>query len=51
MLYKVPFPEDPIPVRDLSFLVDYDIPEDEDITWAVRRLCLNCLGRPSGMQV
>ena len=32
------------------FLVDDSIPEDEDITWAVRRLLLNRLGGPSGIQ-
>ena len=26
------------------------IPEDEEIVWEVRRLCLNPLGRPSGMR-
>ena len=28
---------------------DY-ILEDEEISWAVRRLCLNCQDGPSGMQ-
>ena len=34
-------PGEPIPVGNLSFLVDGGIPEDEEIVWAVRRLCLN----------
>ena len=41
-LYRyVPPPGDPIPVRDLPFLVDYGIPEDEDIAWELHRLHLN----------
>ena len=39
-----------MPVGDLPFLVDDDIPEDEDIAWAVCRLCLNRSVGPSGMQ-
>ena len=41
---------DPIPVGDLPFLVDYSVPKDEDITWALRMHCLNLLGGPSGMR-
>ena len=32
------------------FLVDDSIPEDEEIAWAVLRLCLNRSGSPSGMR-
>ena len=46
----VPLPGYPIPVGNLPFLVDDDIPEDEEIAWVVRRLCLNLLGSSSGMQ-
>ena len=37
---------EPIPVGEppLSFSVDYSIQEDEEIAWAVLRLCLNRLG-------
>ena len=35
---------------DLSFLVDDDILDDEEIAWEVRRLRLNCSGGTSGMQ-
>ena len=47
----VPPPVDPIPVGDhpFPFLVDDNILEDEEISWAVRRLCLNRSGGPSGM--
>ena len=38
---------EPIPLEDLPFLVDYDIPEDEEIPWEVRRLGLNLSGSPS----
>ena len=49
-LYRhVPPPEDPIPVEDLPFLVDDDIPEDKEIAWAVRKLFLNRSGSLSGM--
>ena len=41
---------DQIPMGDLPFLVDYGIPEDEDISWAVRRLCLNSSCGPAGMR-
>ena len=41
---------EPIPVVNLPFSVDDGIPEDEEIAWAVHRLCLNCLCGPSGMQ-
>ena len=34
---------DPIPVGDLPLLVDYEIPEDEEISWEVRRIFLNHL--------
>ena len=38
-LYRhVPPLVDPIPVGDLPFLVNDIIPEDEEITWAVRRI-------------
>ena len=35
---------------DLTFLVDDGIPEDKEIAWAVRRICLNCLDGSSGMR-
>ena len=35
----------------LCFLVDESILEDEEITWAVRRILLKCPGSPSGMRV
>ena len=44
-LYRhVPSPGDPIPVEDppFSLSVDDSIPDDEEISLAVRRLCLNC---------
>ena len=34
-----------------TFPVKYSVPEDKEIAWAMRRLRLNCLGRPSEMQV
>ena len=40
----VPLSGEPIPVEDLLFLVNDEIPEDEEIAWAVCRLCLNCSG-------
>ena len=46
----VPPLEESILVGYLYFLVDYDIPEDEDIARAVHRICLNRLGGPSGMR-
>ena len=47
-LYRhVPSLGDTTPVGDLPFSVDDGIPEDEDIAWAVRRLCLNRSGGPS----
>ena len=39
-----------IPVVDLTFLVDNDVPEDEEIAWAVCRLLMQCPGGPSGMR-
>ena len=35
---------------DLTFLVDDDILEDEEIAWSVHRLRLNLSGGPSGMR-
>ena len=52
-LYRdVPSSGEPIPVEypPFPFLVDDSIPDDEEITWAVRRLLLNRSGRPSGMR-
>ena len=46
----VPPPGETIPVGDFCFFVDDDIPEDEEIAWAVHRLCLNRSGGSSGMQ-
>ena len=46
----VPLPGYPIPVGNLPFLVDDDISEDEEITWALCRLCLNRFGGPSGIR-
>ena len=48
----VPSPVDPIPVEDppFPFLVNDSIPEDEEITWAVRSIYLNRSGVPSGMR-
>ena len=43
-------PGQPIPNGDQPFLVDYSIPEDKYITWALHRLCLNRLGGPLEMQ-
>ena len=40
-------PVQPIPVGLQPFLVDDFIPEDEEIAWAVRRLCLNSSSVPS----
>ena len=44
-----PSPGEPVPVGNppFPFLLDYSMPEDEDIALAVRRLCLNRSGRPS----
>ena len=52
-LYRyVPLPGETIPVGEPTFplLVDDSIPEDEDIAWTVRRLCLNRSCGPSVMQ-
>ena len=50
-LYRnVPPPGDPIPVREIPFLVDDYIPGYEDTAWAVRRLRLNRMGSPPRMQ-
>ena len=50
-LYRnAPPPGEPIPVENLPLLVDYDIPEDEEIAWAVLKLHLNRSGGPSGMR-
>ena len=46
----VPPPGEIIPVGDILFLMDDVIPEDEEIAWEVRRLCLNRSGGPSGMR-
>ena len=35
---------------DFPFLVDDAIPEDEEIAWKERRLCLNCSGGPLEMR-
>ena len=43
-------PGQPIPNGDQTFLVDYSIPEDKYITWALYRLCLNRSGGPLEMQ-
>ena len=39
----------PIPMGVQPFLVEESIPEEEDIAWAVRRLCLNRSDGLSGM--
>ena len=52
-LYRhVPSPVEPIPTEDppFPFSVDDSIPEYEEISWSVRRLCLNRSGIPSGMR-
>ena len=50
-LYRnFPSPGETIPVRYLPFSVDAGIPENEDISWAVRKLRLNRLGGPSGIR-
>ena len=50
-LYRhIPPPEYPILVGYLPFLVDEAILEDEEISWAVRRLLLNRAGGLSGMR-
>ena len=50
-LYRhVPPPADPILVGDLTFSVDDEISEDEEISWAVRSICQNRSGGPSGMR-
>ena len=50
-LYRhVPQTGYPMPVGDLTFLVDDDILEDEYIAWEVHRIFLNHLCGPSGMQ-
>ena len=41
-LYRhAPPPGQPINTRVQPLLVDESIPEDEEIAWAVRRICLN----------
>ena len=41
----------PVPVGVQTFLMGDSIPEDQEISWAVRSICLNCSGGLSGMQV
>ena len=49
-LYRhVPPLGEPIPMGDLHLMADDDIMEDEDIAWAVRRICLNHSGGTSIM--
>ena len=44
-LYRhVPPTGEPIPVEDLTLLVDHEIPEGEEIAWEVRRIRLNRSG-------
>ena len=43
-------PGEPISGGELPLSVDDGIPEDEEITWLARSLCLNLLGGPSGMR-
>ena len=50
LYWHVPPPGEPIPVGDLPFSVDDGIPEDEAITWAVRKIRLNRSCSPSVMQ-
>ena len=50
-LYRhVPPLGEPIPMGDLHLMADDDILEDEDIAWAVRRICLNRSGGTSGIR-
>ena len=51
MIYRqVPPPGQPIPVRVPPFLLNDSIPENKEITWAVRRLHLNHPGSSPGMR-
>ena len=47
---KIPPPGQPITMEVQPFLVEDSIPEEEEIAWAVHRLCLNWSGGPSGMR-
>ena len=50
-LYRnVPPPVQPIPEGFQPLPVDGSIPENKEIAWAVRRLCLNRSGGILGMQ-
>ena len=50
-LYRhVPPLGQPIPVGVQPFTAEHSILDKEEIAWAVRRLCLNCSGDPSGMK-
>ena len=46
----VPPPGENIPISIRPFLVDESVPEEDEIEWAVKRLCNNRSRGPSGMR-
>ena len=47
----VPPPGKNIPISVQPFLVDDSVPTEDEIEWAVKQLCNNLSGGPSGMRV
>ena len=50
LYWHVPLPGQPVPVEVQPFMLEYSIPKEEEIAWAVCRLRLNLSGNPSGMR-
>ena len=50
LYWRTPSLDRPIPVGVAPFNVEKSLPDEEDITWVVRRILLNRSRVPSGMQ-